>query len=856
MKEEEIIYLTDGDFASGSESDTTPISDSIPEPIKKAKSLTTSITLIEKYPIRETNALFSIMKTRKIKRLLGESWQAQFTGLYKLISVCGESSDGKFYIRKVPYKIGGLDKAKLANNSSLKPGRLVSVSNGSCYQRMKKCIRHTLAKDLYIDIDIVNCHPTLLYQFFVLNGYNEGEDNISLLKLLKEYVENRDKVLEEIGSEGKFEVLKIINECGFDPSWCDWLKSFYASCESIRTTIYDDFPKYRPRYKPDEKGLKPSKSKSNIKGSTISKLMCTLETDVMKSALGFFEEKEIEVSSLCFDGCLIETKNFPKDKEEVDTLLSDLSDYIFKETHYRVAFSIKPMKEDIYLDEATLRESPDIDWGSSAGRAATFIDVFGDCVLHDESGFYVWDPDMYGPVWNSIEPKKFGHYMCSKLSGYYQTQLSAFDLEKCNGIINNFNGANDMMKYYSVKKRTVNNCVFNQSNPFILPISNGHVIDLRTLIERPVSKEDMLTIKGKRVFLSNFIKTSVQLSKGFAPRGEEGFSEEYNKIESFFSDYFYVDGVLDKETFECFKMILGYSITGLYDKKKLFVCYGETNSGKSSILNILRYVLGGSMVLPISDKVIISDGSMQASIQSEFRTLDQDCPRIAYCMELSHNKRLDEKRLKRLTGSDCITYRPFCMSERSFTCKSKIWIGTNEIPSWSSDKALEGRLVFLPFKASFGGNDIMETFVKPNLDQIFTWCCIQAKIFFDSGCQWEVSENMRALKTEIISESDDMMVFFEMYEPVSDIKDGTPSWLLWEQYQTWSSSILMGYAIQKVKAFERQSSKYFTNKIKCDRVIKGRRTKSLFMYKKKDESSSSYNKDTGCDSSVSMKTLL
>ena len=43
---------------------------------------------------------------------------------------------------------------------------------------------------------------------------------------------------------------------------------------------------------------------------------------------------------------------------------------------------------------------------------------------------------------------------------------------------------------------------------------------------------------------------------------------------------------------------------------------------------------------------------------------------------------------------------------------------------------------------------------------------------------------MRALKTEIISESDDMMVFFEMYEPVSDIKDGTPSWLLWEQYQT------------------------------------------------------------------------
>ena len=45
----------------------------------------------------------------------------------------------------------------------IKYGR-VNPKNGLGMHYMRKEIRHTLLKDLYVDVDIVNCHPTILYQ--------------------------------------------------------------------------------------------------------------------------------------------------------------------------------------------------------------------------------------------------------------------------------------------------------------------------------------------------------------------------------------------------------------------------------------------------------------------------------------------------------------------------------------------------------------------------------------------------------------------------------------------------------------------------------------------------------------------
>jgi hypothetical protein len=42
-------------------------------------------------------------------------------------------------------------------------GRWFAGNMGSM-QNMKRGVRHTICKDIWIDLDIVNCHPTLLSQ--------------------------------------------------------------------------------------------------------------------------------------------------------------------------------------------------------------------------------------------------------------------------------------------------------------------------------------------------------------------------------------------------------------------------------------------------------------------------------------------------------------------------------------------------------------------------------------------------------------------------------------------------------------------------------------------------------------------
>ena len=60
---------------------------------------------------------------------------------------------------------------------------------------MRRAIRHTLTKDAYTDIDIVNCHPVLLVQICEANDIK--------VKYLKRYVDNRDTYLEWVQTNFK-----------------------------------------------------------------------------------------------------------------------------------------------------------------------------------------------------------------------------------------------------------------------------------------------------------------------------------------------------------------------------------------------------------------------------------------------------------------------------------------------------------------------------------------------------------------------------------------------------------------------------------------------------------------------------
>ena len=57
-----------------------------------------------------------------------------------------------------------LSKVKVSYKQNDSSGRLWAVGALSL-QNVTREIRHTIANDFYIDVDIVNCHPTLIYQY-------------------------------------------------------------------------------------------------------------------------------------------------------------------------------------------------------------------------------------------------------------------------------------------------------------------------------------------------------------------------------------------------------------------------------------------------------------------------------------------------------------------------------------------------------------------------------------------------------------------------------------------------------------------------------------------------------------------
>ena len=69
--------------------------------------------------------------------------------------------------------------------------------NGVGLQYLRKEIRHTLANGIYIDIDIVNCHPVLLLQI-LKRKYNDYKQRF---KGLYKYIKNRSEILECVQSE-------------------------------------------------------------------------------------------------------------------------------------------------------------------------------------------------------------------------------------------------------------------------------------------------------------------------------------------------------------------------------------------------------------------------------------------------------------------------------------------------------------------------------------------------------------------------------------------------------------------------------------------------------------------------------
>lgn len=209
----------------------------------------------------------------------------------------------------------GIVNVNYRQNSSV--GRYYAIESLSM-QCIPKQIRHTVCKDLYIDVDIKNCHPSLLK--FVC------DQNDIHCPILSKYVLDRDQFFidnQVSKSVGKIVFLSVMNGGSSDynslSSPSNDFKYFYGKeIKRIHNAISLIHPDKFQKHK--EKRRKIDGINHNHKGSFMNIILCDIENKILHTMIEYWGKPENCV--LCFDGVMLPI-NTVVDLNEAEQYITD-----------------------------------------------------------------------------------------------------------------------------------------------------------------------------------------------------------------------------------------------------------------------------------------------------------------------------------------------------------------------------------------------------------------------------------------------------------------------------------------------------------------------------------------------------
>lgn len=193
-----------------------------------------------------------------------------------------------------------------------KGGRLYC---GNSIQGLPKFIRGFLMKHT-TDIDAKNCHPTILRYLCKIHDIECSK--------LDFYVENRDIII-NMGTAKKDDYLKSINDCNVNKKIKDiFFNDFDKEIKQIHKKIM-----IIEEYKDIIMSVPKDKKEYNWNGSSLNRILCMYENNILKEVISILEKLKIEIAVLMFDGLMVygnfynDTNLLLKIKEEVEKNLMD-----------------------------------------------------------------------------------------------------------------------------------------------------------------------------------------------------------------------------------------------------------------------------------------------------------------------------------------------------------------------------------------------------------------------------------------------------------------------------------------------------------------------------------------------------
>ena len=142
---------------------------------------------------------------------------------------------------------------------------------------------------------------------------------------------------------------------------------------------------------------------------------------------------------------------------------------------------------------------------------------------------------------------------------------------------------------------------------------------------------------------------------------------------------------------------VGYSLCGDMSEQVLFVCHGTGANGKSVFLSALRTAFGD-----FADNTAFSTFELFDNRSGSNDVAALAGKRLVTASETREAARLNEARVKSLTGGDPITARFLYGEFFTFQPKAKLWLGVNRLPRVSDDSyGFWRRIRLIPFTRVF-----------------------------------------------------------------------------------------------------------------------------------------------------------
>ncbi len=690
--------------------------------LKKENSILDNITLTEIIPQELVN---KIIRTKLLKyERVNEYYQLDFI-----------KKNIKENIIEFTYK-----------KPTHKWGRLVSFNS---YITLRKEIRHTLAKDLYIDIDIVNCHPTILYQIL-------SHNNITC-KELKDYIEKRDYKLKQICDTynvstdiAKNLFIRII----YGGSINEWIKqnklaynetseiykyitAFTNELKNISQIIIQN----NPILVQDIKKHKELSKKNVWDASYISYYLQEYEERILQIIYKYLIDNNYvknNTLSLCYDGIMILKELY------TDDLLIKLNNEIKNKIGFDLKFVVKDMNsfytdeqinKEIICDENTLHIPtydediiPTDHFKIQKYSDYSNLNKYYSHAIYDTSDFYVAElflylyPDFFFSSNENIYFfDMYGIYRKDVIDPFNScTQTIIHHLEDMLFNINKFEDLDEK----NIDKNTDPDTIKQQIKE-LKAKKDDRINKIKYLIKylnMIKHRKNLLEAIKVKTFVNKLDELMDETSKhliGFengvidinTKQFRKGEPEDYISVTTGYKFYFENSDKIERchniikslwkndEQTTYFIKKIAYTLTGNKTKQEVNIHTGLGSNGKSLIFDALRNTFGGYYATMTPDYFTAYEKG-QGRANGELANTKSK--RIVVVSEPDNNSVFQVSKLKSISGNETISARHLFKSEIYFRPQFTIHILANDIPNLSNpDGGIQRRLKIIDYPFIF-----------------------------------------------------------------------------------------------------------------------------------------------------------